>query len=358
MNAAGARRFSAIDADGHVMEPDSAWTDHLPAALHAVAPRRVVDNQGRRCLSIGGRTWVSPPSNPEWPRRSTGGFDAKVRLDDMDAEGIEAAVLFPTTGLYLSGIDVPDVAAALARAYNDWLATYCSVDPERLVHVGVLPQADVRDTIAEARRAVRDHGSKALMLRPNPVDGRNLDDPAYDPLWATIEELGVPVVFHEGTTMNVPQSGERFANFGFRHACSHPHEQQYASLCLTGGGVFERFRGLRALFVEAGCGWLPSWLERIDEHMEAWAYAGSPPPLAPSEYFARQCFITTEPDERSLPQVIELLGDDVIMWASDSPHPDAVFPGAVDALADRTDLSDASKEKILRTNALRCFGLA
>jgi predicted TIM-barrel fold metal-dependent hydrolase len=266
-------------------------------------------------------------------------------------------VLVPTTGLYLSGVDTPDIASALARAYNDWLATYCAAEPARLVHVGVLPQADLRDTVAEARRAVRELGSRALMMRPNPVGGRNLDDPAYDVLWGEIEELGVPVVFHEGTTMNVPQSGERFANFGFRHACSHPHEQQYAVLSLTGGGVLERHPGLRALFVEAGCGWLPYWLERLDEHMEEWAYAGAPPPRPPSEYFARQCFITTEPNERGLPHFIDLLGDDIVMWASDYPHPDAIFPGAVDALADRNDLSESSKRKILRANAQRCFGL-
>jgi uncharacterized protein len=350
--------MTAIDADGHVMEPDSAWLQHLPEEMHAVAPRRCLDSRGQRCLSIGGRTWVLPPWNPEWPALTTGGSDPIVRLRDMDADGIDIAVLFPTTGLYLSGVDTPDIAAALARAYNDWLAVYCSADTDRLVHVGALPQADVRDTIAEARRCVRDLGSKALMMRPNPVAGRNLDDAAYEPLWDAIEELGVTVVFHEGTTMNVPQSGERFVNFGFRHACSHPHEQQYAVLALTGGGVLERHADMRVLFVESGCGWLPYWLERLDEHMEEWAYAGAPPPLPPSEYFARQCFITTEPNERSLPQVIELVGDDVILFASDYPHPDAIFPGAVDALAQRDDLSDASKRKILRSNAERCFGLA
>ena len=351
------RRFTAVDADGHVMEPDSLWLEYLPAELHPVAPRRMVDNQGRRCLAIGGRTWVSPPSNPAWPPRPMGGADPKVRLVDMDSEGIEAAVLFPTTGLYLSGVDDAGIAAALARAYNDWLADYCSPEPARLVHVGVLPQADVRDTIAEAQRCVRDLGSKALMLRPNPISGKNLDDPSYEVLWSAIEALDVPVVLHEGTTMNVPQSGDRFDNFAYRHACSHPHEQQYAVLSLTCGGVLERHPGLRALFVESGCGWLPYWLERLDEHMEDWDYTTASLPLEPSEYFARQCFITAEPTERSLPQVIQLLGDDFVMWASDYPHPDAIFPGSVDAMADRVDLSDGSKDKILRTNALRCFAL-
>jgi predicted TIM-barrel fold metal-dependent hydrolase len=349
--------YLAVDADGHVMEPAEAWADFLPAEYWPVAPQGLRDSQGRRCLSIGGTTWPRPPADPNFKGMPTGGSDPQVRLADMDLEGIGIALLFPTDGLFLSGVDQRDVALALARAYNDWLVHYCSADPARLVHVGALPQADVRDTIEEARRCVQELGSKALMLRPNPVQGRNLDDPAYEVQWEALEELGVPVVMHEGTTLNVPQSGERFENFAFRHACSHPHEQQYALLALACGGVLERHPDLRVVFVEAGCGWLPYWLERLDEHMEKWEFATAPLPLKPSEYFARQCFVTTEPDEKTLPSVVDLVGDDVIMWASDYPHPDGIFPGAVAELADRTDLSDETKRKILRTNALRCFGL-
>jgi len=350
--------MTAIDADGHVIEPDAMWLEYLPAEYHAVAPRRLLDNRGRRCLSFGGRTWLTPPWNPAWPPIRPGGGDPKARLDDMDADGIAAALLFPTTGLFFSGIDDAEIAAVLCRAYNNWLADYCSADNSRLLPIGLLPQADVRGTIAEAQRCVHDLGARGLMLRPNPVDGRNLDDPSYESLWSAIEALGVPVVVHEGTTMNVPQSGDRFDNFAFRHACSHPHEQQYAVLSLIGGGVLQRHPGLRAVFVESGCGWLPYWLERLDDHMEEWNYTTAHLDLEPTEFFLRQCFVTTEPNERGLPAVIELLGDDIIMWASDYPHPDAIFPGAVTALSERDDLTDASKDKLLRGNAARCFGLA
>jgi uncharacterized protein len=358
MSAAVRGDFAAVDADGHVMEPPEMWAERLPRDLEYLAPRRTVDSQGRVCMQIADHVWVAPPRNPAWPVRTTGGSDPKVRLEDMDLEGIEAAVLFPTTGLFFAGIRERETAAALCRAYNDWLAEYCSADTARLAHVGLLPQADVRDTIAEARRCAGELGSVALMLRPNRVDGRNLEDPSYEYLWSALAEIGIPVVMHEGTTLNVPQSGDRFDNFAFRHACSHPHEQQFAVLSLTCGGVLERHPDLRVLFVEAGCGWVPYWLERLDEHMEHWDYATASLPLKPSEYFARQCFVTSEPDERTLPAVADLLGDDVLMWASDYPHPDGIFPGAVAALAERADLSDATKQKILRTNAQRCFGLS
>jgi predicted TIM-barrel fold metal-dependent hydrolase len=122
--------------------------------------------------------------------------------------------------------------------------------------------------------------------------------------------------------------------------------------------VLERHPDMRVVFLESGCGWVPAWLERIDEHMEHWRHATTPLPLEPSEYFARQCFVSADPGERTLPQVLQLLGDDNVVFASDYPHPDGIFPGVVAALADRDDLSDVEKIKILATNPARCFGLA
>jgi predicted TIM-barrel fold metal-dependent hydrolase len=150
---------------------------------------------------------------------------------------------------------------------------------------------------------------------------------------------------------------DRFEDFAYRHACSHPHEQQIACLSFTCAGILERHPDLRVVFLESGCGWIAWWLERLDEHMEEWAHATTPPPLLPSEYFARQCFISTEPNEHTLPAVVSLIGAENIVFASDYPHPDAIFPGAVRALTERTDLDPTAIASILDTNARRCFGL-
>jgi predicted TIM-barrel fold metal-dependent hydrolase len=308
---------------------------------------------------VGGVLQEFIPRGADWDQRiRPGGHDAKARLADMDAEGLDVSVLFPTTGLYFAGVADPAVQQALCRAYNDWLRDWCSQDPRRLIGVAVLPQADVDASIAEAQRAVG-LGLRAVMLRPNPIRGRNLEDPVFEPLWSALEELGVPVALHEGTTQDVVQVGhDRFDNFLFRHALSHPLEQQIACLSLICGGVLERHPRLRVAFLESGCGWALYWLERLDEHMEEWGHASLPLPLRPSEYFARQCYISCEPDERALPALISVLGDDNLLFASDYPHPDGIFPGVVAALADRADLSPGSKAKLLRDNALRCFGLA
>jgi len=327
--------------------------------LHPFAPRRVIDTKGRVRNHVGGRLAPPIPWNPEWAGRlRPGGHDPKARLEDMDVEGIEVSVLFPTTGLFFGGIDDLRVQGALCRAYDDWLHDFCAYDRRRLVGAALVPFGDVAASVTELRRAVEQLGFRAVMVRPNPVDGRPLHDPYYDPFWKACEELGVPACIHEGTTQNVVQSGrDRFEDFLFRHACSHPHEQQIACLSFTCGGILERFPRLRVVFLESGCGWLPSWIERLDEHVESWGFDSPRLPLLPSEYFARQCFVSCDPAERGVPAVISLVGDDAIVFASDYPHPDGIFPGVVAALAERDDIAEASKAKILRDNARRLFPL-
>jgi predicted TIM-barrel fold metal-dependent hydrolase len=347
-----------IDFDGHVTEPEEMWAAYLPSSVADMAPRAVVDNQGRQRTLLAGRLhpYTPPRPNPRPPLE--GGWDARARLRDMDAEGIEQALLFTSEGLRFPGIADAAVSSQLCHAYNSWLRDYCQVDSSRLFGAALVPQSDVQLAVLEARRAVTELGFRAVMLRPNPISGRNLDHPYYEPLWSAIEELQVPVGLHEGCTLDYVQSGvDRFDNYTFCHTCSHPHEQQFAMLSLICGGVLERHSRLTVVFLESGAGWLPYWLDRLESNLEDWGYASLPLALKPAEYFQRQCYITAEQRERTLPAVLQLLGDERVMFASDYPHGDCIFPGAVDALRDRADIPDESKRKILGDNAARCLGL-
>jgi len=353
-------RTLAIDADGHVQEPADAWERHLAPEWRPYAPRTVRDDQGRVRQVVGGelKPCVPSPGNGDWQIPS-GGHDPKQRLADMDRQGVEHSLLFPTFGLFFAGLERTDVQVALCRAYNDWLHEFCSADPRRLLGVAVVPQRDLGEAIAEARRCVRELGFRGVMMRPNPVLGRSLGDPYWEPLLALLEEEGVPLAVHEGTTQDLPQSGrDRFDNYALRHVCSHPHEQQIACAALVMGGALERHPGLRAVFLESGCGWLPHWLERMDEHMHGWGHAIAKLPLTPTEYFRRQCFVSCDPNERTLPTVVALAGEDVVVFATDYPHPDALSGDLVGRIWDHPDLSATAREKILRANAQRCFGLA
>ncbi len=359
-----------MDADGHVVEPESAWA----ALPDAVRPRITADANGYEHVVVGdteilavplgnlarpGSTFDDPATFRPLAHALPGGWDATVRLADMDAEGIDQAVLYPTIGLYFTVVPHPATAVTLAATYNDWLAGYCGADPRRLFGAAMLPLQDPDAAARELRRAVGDLGFVAGFVRPNPCLGRSLSDRAYDVVWEAAEELDVPIGIHEGSSVIVPTLGsDRPFNPMILHAVSHPFEEMLACAQLIAFGVLERHPALRVLFLESSGGWAPFWLERLDE--QASAFGGFSPDLAlrPSEYFARQCAISFEVDERTLPALTPFVGAERIVWGSDYPHHDATFPGAVDALR-RTlaPCATATQAKVLGLNARGIYRL-
>src|SRR4029450_4564933 len=150
---------------------------------------------------------------------------SKVQLEAMDIEGIDVAVVYPSRGLF--ALTIPDMdpplAAAMARAYNDWLHEFCQENSERLIGAGMISPFDVHDAVARAPPCVREFAFRSIFLRPNEVMGRNWHDPYYEPLWAVLEELDVPLGFHEGSGSQLRQVGEQFgANTMLKHIFSHP----------------------------------------------------------------------------------------------------------------------------------------
>jgi predicted TIM-barrel fold metal-dependent hydrolase len=370
------RKVNVVDADGHVLEPVDLWTQYLEEReLLPLAPTFFVDEQGvqqfklegrvhpRGVLGMGGRN-AGKPVTPEtrhqrWEEQHPGGFDPHHRVVDLDRDGIDVAVLFPTVGLRFCGIQDPRLAAAVCRAYNNWMADFCKAVPDRLVGVAVVPFQDPESAIAEMRRATEKLGLKAAFIRPNPIQGRNLDHPAYAPFWAAAQDLGCPVAVHEGGVMrSIPTVGaDRFDNLVYRHMLSHAMEQQIACMTMILGGVLDRFPRLRVAFLESGVGWLPYWLERMEHHRERLPWLVPDCKMRPTEYFLRQCQVSADPDEKTIPMVVELVGDDNLMWASDYPHFDCTFPGAV-AEVREAKVSPGSLAKILGTNAARFYHLS
>ncbi len=335
---------AVVDADGHVVEPLSAFAS-LPQELR---PTITSDSQGYEHVVVAGQeilavplgTLATPGARFSEPREfrhlaeaQPGGSDPKARLADMDAEGIDQAVLYPSIGLYFWAVRHRDAAVALARAYNDWLASYCAADPTRLFGAAMVPLQDPLAAAGELRRAVEQLGFVAAFVRPNPCVGRALVDPSHEPLWEAAAGLGIPVGVHEGSSVTIPTLGaERPFNPLVLHATSHAFEQMLACAELIAFGVLERHPSLQVVFLEAGGGWAPYWLERLDEQAET--FGGFCPEMRrrPSEYFARQCAVSFEVDEMTLPALASYIGEDRIVWGSDYPHHDATFPGAVKAL--------------------------
>jgi len=360
-----------IDADGHVLEPWAAWA----ALPDEHRPQLVTDKRGLDHVHVAGKeVFVARLGQMGSPGTDVGtdvgavpleaarpgAYDPVARLVDMDAEGIGAAVLYPTIGLGFWGIADPAAAVAVARAYNDWLAGYCSAAPTRLYCAAMVPFQDIRAAVAELRRAREELGFVAAFVRPNPCLGRSLVDPANEPFWDAAEELGVAVAVHEGLQMAVPPVGadRQPTNVLVLHAISHTFEQMLACAQLIGLGVLERHPGLRVVFLEAGGGWAPYWVARLDHQVPAYHRYAPGLSLLPSEYFARQCWVSFEIDEATLPALLPFVGEDRVVWGSDYPHADSTFPGAVKELLDTiAPLSAEARRRVLWENAADLYRL-
>ena len=361
---------TVIDADGHVVEPLEAWA-HLPEEHR---PLIHSDRSGYEHVVVGGReilavplgtlatpgaTFADPSHYTSLATAQPGGSDPVARLADMDLEGIDQAVLYPSIGLYFWALTDPVTATMVSTAYNDWLSGYCAADPARLFGAAMLPMQDPEAASRELRRAVDQLGFKAAFVRPNPCMGRSLSDPAYEPVWNAAEELGVPIAVHEGSSVIVPTLGsDRPFNPLILHAVSHSFEEMLACAQLMAFGTLERHPGLHIVFLESGGGWVPFWLERLDEQFENFGGFCPEMPMRPSEYFARQCAVSFEVDEATLPALLPFIGHDRVVWGSDYPHHDATFPGAVAALRRTMEpLGVDAQARILGANARRLYGL-
>jgi predicted TIM-barrel fold metal-dependent hydrolase len=278
----------------------------------------------------------------------------------MDVEGIDVAVLFPSRAL--SVLTHPDrdrrFAAALARAYNDWLFDFCQRDTTRLLGAGMISVYDIGDAIEETQRVAEDLGFRAVFLRSNIVNGKNWHDLYYEPLWSALEALNIPLGFHEASGSRTRQSADHFEpNFGLRRIYAQPFEQMLGLGSFLCGGILERHPRLRVAFLEANCSWVPWLLWRMDEGYEREGDVFMPElTRAPSEYFKRQCFVSMEPDETPARYLIDEFGSDQIVFSTDYPHGDAKYPNAVESFL-KLPLSDEDKRKILWDNCARFYSI-
>jgi len=365
------RKYDVIDADGHVCEPRDLFVDYIDPKFRDRAPRMIVDRDGRERMLIEGRIYGSPIGLAlagavglradtikamKYEDGRKGGFDPHARIKDMDIDSIDAAFLYPTTGLTSGAIEDPDLAAAACRAYNRWIAEFCSYHPDRLFGVAMLPMQSVEHAAAELKFARESLGLRAGFLRPNPYNDRLLCDPVYDTVWSVAQDLDFSIGFHEGTGGMPAVAVERVRGFPARHIVSHTMEMMLASLNVIWGGVCERFPGVRFGFLECGGGWMSGWLDRMDRHFarkglldEQYLH------LKPSDYFRRQCWIAFEPPEGTIAQAAEYLGTNKLLWATDYPHNDGWFPGAPQMIAKQ--LPDHLRRAVLAQGAIDFYKL-
>jgi uncharacterized protein len=349
----------AIDADGHVLESDELFTEYLDPVYRARTSGWALNEDNNRRFIVDGV--CHPPHPREISSRKP--MTAENRIKVLDKERIQAAILFPSATTIATYLD-PGFADAMVRAHNAWIADYVKPFPDRLFFAAPVAIHDVDAAIAEARRAVDELGAVAILTRPNPTRGRTLDCPEYDPFYATVQELGVPLILHESTGCEETAGGDRYGgmmdppSYAYNHIISHAFEQMFGAMSIIAGGVLERFPSLRVGFFEAGCSWAPYWLARLDDHYrhpKLGPYLGGLT-MKPSEYFDRQCFVTCDPGDHTIPLGIQGIGAHKIMFATDYPHFDS-SGSAVRGFLAVDGISEDDRRAILWDNAARFFDL-
>lgn len=372
-----APRERLISADSHVLEPPHLWTTYLPRKFHEKAPRVVPDGDG-------GEAWQFAPDIPPAPigiyasagrshdqirwtgvsfaEANPGNFRGEPRLEEQDADGISAEVLFGSARMMSHFYSDPDPEFHLAgvRAYNDWLAQeIMKVNPSRLIGLACMPALSVEAAITEMERCLK-LGFRGVWLNTMPSVGTAIR-PEDDPFWDAAQSNGVPVHFHVRVMRSIAKprpKGVRgddligLASVGAANMIVDLGE-------IIQSGVHDRFPRLTWVMVEAGSGWVPYLLEQLDDR---WHRNRSWLPVKlehePSFYFRRNWRSTFMVDHYAVANR-HALGVDNLLFATDYPHHGCDWPNTrrvVDELFAGVPADE--RAKMCAGNAAALYGLA
>jgi predicted TIM-barrel fold metal-dependent hydrolase len=299
-----------------------------------------------------------------------GACDPTERLAWMDGMGIAATMLYPTIGIaWECGLDDPELSTAYTRAYNRWIADFCRDSGGRLLPIAHLSLADPGAAAAELERAAAD-GCRGAFVAPFTWSRVPHGHPDHDEVWRAAERLGVPVTIHPSWEPEFANTFGRFeglsSSVDFTRGYSeqvmalalsrHKQQQAFASFFLW--GTFDRFPELRVGVLESGAGWTGAFLDRLDTLVSDTQYGpAGPAKHRPSEYFRRQCFVSVDVDETAAPLILDHVGAECFVLATDYPHPDHA-PGWRDELARFVaPLSAATTTRLASANLAARYGL-
>jgi len=359
-------KFLMISADCHVNEPPNLWVERIEERYRHRLPRIEVDADGVKWSIVEGYHPVKirdlKMEGEDQERAKVGKSDPAERLRDQVRDGVDAEVIFPNRGLQMWATPDPLFAQAMCRVYNDWTWEVFGAHYGRMRPLACIATGDIPSAIAEIERTAK-LGFRGLSLPCKPMWGpgssedANYNLPEFDPLWACIQDLGLPFTFHVSTGKDPRAArGNGGAVINYVIHSLAPTAEPIVNLCSS--GVLDRFPGLRFASIEAGIGWVPWMLRAMDEayeHHHFWAFPKLK--MMPSDYYRQHCFASFQED----PPGIDLLRDynlgDNFMWANDYPHHEGSWPHSEQAI-ERTmgRLSDAERAKVLGLNAARFFG--
>lgn len=291
-----------------------------------------------------------------------GDDDAAKRINDMDFEGVDVNLTLPSGwfGTWTAGDDVP-LEMGMYRAYHQWMDDYCKPFPDRLGGVILISARDVKGSVEEIKRWGKSRWAWGVLVYA-PV-GMPLDHPDIEPVWTAAADHDLSVTLHTFTVMPpyAPGGQDNWENLWLQRSAAHPWCGMRNMASLIGSGLMDRYPQIRVGTLEAGHGWLPFWAARIDEHYDTIRDA-LPPDLKkrPSEYVkSGRYFQSIEiPEGAAITNaVMDWVGDDVLMYASDYPHSESHFPKSVEKVL-AWQMSDERKRKLFWDNAVRFYARA
>ncbi len=366
--------YRIISSDSHVIEPEDLWEERIDKRFRDRAPRLhhqedadqwICDGMSFGAIGINQQAGVRFEDPEQLSIAGSmdtvplGGLDPTEHVKDMELDGVDAGVLYPSQGLTLFRVPASDIVSAAFRAYNDYLAEFCSPYPSRLKGIAMVNVDDVEEGVAELNRAAK-LGLVGAMISVDPV--LPYSHSAYDRFWAAAQDLHMPLSLHTGTMRWKPgmntTSLEVQSTFEFANREYNPRQ------CVNDmifAGVFERYPKLKVGVVEFEIAWAPYFMNRMDEFYQQRAVGVHgirfKNDILPSDFFRNNVFIGFQEDDLGI-QLRHHIGVDNLLWGSDYPHAESTFPRSREILEQILDgVPEEEQAKIAGANTAKLYGL-
>ena len=384
MNLGEAMRYEIISADCHIdlpWLPENLFTENARGSLKDRMPHVAQTERGRHWVTASGaqfglqngmgsagRVYV-PGEIHRSDRMAAQGLysdgaagiprltDPELRAKDQDLDGVQGEVLYGILGA-ATRLKDDEAAMEMMRIYNEWLADFCASKPDRFAGIASIPSHDVAAACAEVQRVARVGVLRGIEVS-NTHEMAPLFDPSWHPLWAIAEEARLPLHFHtigprpqyDFESLPPLQRRQAFAVFltGFQLAMSK------IIMEMIYGGALEAHPNLKLVIGESGIGWIPYVLEHMDLEWED-QFKDLTLTIKPSAYWRRQCYATYQSDPIGI-RLLDILGEDNVMWGSDFPHPDGVWPDSREFIErELRGVPETVRSKVICENAGRLYG--
>ena len=371
--------YRIISSDNHVMEPGDLWASRIEPKFKDRAPRIVHRDDGSdwwvcdnlQGMGVGAGTRAG--KRFEEPEKLSfadkvenirpGGYIPEEHIKDMDADGVDVGIVYPTVGLLLYSVPDSELLTATFGTYNDWVAEFCKTFPKRLRGIAMINVDNVQSGVKELERCAK-MGLVGAMITVYPPEERSYDLPQYEPLWASAQDLEMPLSLHIGT--NRPGPGQEFVDLEHISPAFFANVDHWVRMSLAHiifSGVFERHPKLQVGSVEMELSWVPHFLDRLDYTYtqrptgELYVWHRFKEDMLPSDYFHRNVFLGFQEDDLGI-KMRDIIGVNNLLWGSDYPHMESTFPRTQEILQEiLADCTEEEKAKIVGGNSARVYNL-